>query len=46
MSFLPRLAPTLTNGSEADYILPTGIDEPFADPTPGVIAVKKIFQVT
>jgi hypothetical protein len=29
-----------------DYILPTGIDEPFADPTLCVIAVKKIFQVT
>ena len=43
---LPPVSPTLTNGSEAHYILPTGIDEAFADPTPSVIAVTKIFQVT
>jgi hypothetical protein len=46
MSLLARISPTLANGSEADYVLSTGIDEPFADPTPSVIAEKKIFQVT
>jgi hypothetical protein len=44
-SFLPRLSPALTNRSKADYILPTGIDEPVADPTQ-CDRGKKIFQVT